>query len=216
METNSLLEQRFQHYLSLPVISEALRLLREKLPANLIFHSIEHTYDVMKEVLRFALEDGLAERDIDMLVIAAAYHDLGFTQRLTDNEAIGAQYARRAMENNGGFSAEEIICVEKMIKDTRMIEDNNGPHQVASIALSKYLLDADLSNLGREDFFDRLQAMMFESQRPLVCVLKSMEKLLSRHQWWTAAAQKLRSAGLQKNLNTLRKRIAREEAGKSC
>lgn len=204
MEFETRLEQEVQRYLSFPIVAEALELLKKELPRDLVFHSADHTRDVICEVLRFALEDDLGANEVTLLVVAAAYHDVGFTKQLSDNETIGARHARKAMQKAGGYSEEQIRIVETMINDTRMLHGVNGPHRSISIALSRYLLDADLSNLGRPDFFEKLEAVVTESLQPRAEVLQRMEKQLTTHEWWTAAAKRLRTEGLQKNLASLR------------
>jgi len=138
-----------------PIVSGTLALLARDLPKELSYHALPHTEDVISEAIRFAVTDNLAPREIELLAIAAACHDFGFVKSPVLNEPIGAAHAREQMERSGGYSSEEINLVERMILDTALVDTGNGPRQIPSTDLSRYLLDADLSNFGRDDFFDK-------------------------------------------------------------
>ena len=147
----------------LPVISAILDLLKQNLPGHLVYHAFAHTEDVLNEAIRFAITDELPAREIELLAIAAAFHDAGFIKSPVANEPIAARMVREALERHTtahptcGYSADEISLVEQMILDTSLRETQTGLRQVPTCDLSRYLLDADLSNLGREDFFDKGQ-----------------------------------------------------------
>src|SRR5690606_14143605 len=134
-----------------------------------------------------------------LLVIAAAYHDTGFLVRPMDNETVGARFAREQLEEDGRFSEEEIKLVETMILDTRLVATELGPKQIPTVPLSKYLLDADLSNLGREDFFERSELLRQELGVDQDLFLVQCKRLIESHEWLTPAAKRLREEGQQKN-----------------
>ncbi|WP_431309052.1 HD domain-containing protein, partial [Halalkalibacter lacteus] len=53
--------------------------LLSKLPPHLTYHSIDHTFDVLKQSERIArAENSFPEEDIFLLKVAALYHDTGF------------------------------------------------------------------------------------------------------------------------------------------
>jgi signal transduction histidine kinase/predicted metal-dependent HD superfamily phosphohydrolase len=189
---------------SLPIISQILDTLGHKLPKNLYYHAKSHTDDVLREVVIFALVDGLSLDDMRLLAVAAAFHDAGFIESPVDNERIGAHMARKAMEGSGIFSPYDIETVSKMILDTRLVETRGGLKQVASTDLSRYLLDADLSNFGREDFFEKAELQRKELGYDRELFLRKTFELINNHRWFTNAALKLRQQQKSENIAKLK------------
>jgi uncharacterized protein len=202
-ELQQCLEQLHNHDL----VKDALTHLRRELAADLLYHSYAHTEDVLAEAVRFALIDGVSSRDIELLAIAAAYHDMGFLQTRTHNEPIGAECARKAMVRLGGYSNDEISLVSQMILDTALIETASGPQRNCSTPLSRYLLDADLSTLGRNDFFTKGELLRQELGEAQETFLKTSLALLHSHTWLTEAARALRQEQKDENLCTLKKML---------
>lgn len=195
-------------YQQLPIISTIRARLRAELKANLIYHSANHTDDVMHETILFAVVDGLTEKEMELLAVAAAYHDAGFIVCDTQNEPIGAQMAELNMRHFGSYSEKEIELVKRMILDTQLVLKETGNLQIASNELSKYLLDGDLSNLGRKDFFQKVELNMAEQRLKSDEFLELTRDLLSAHVWLTPAGNALRSAGQFENLKSLNARLA--------
>lgn len=185
------------------IVRETLDLLARDLPDSLWYHALPHTQDVLDEVIRFGVTDNLPPRDLELLAIAAACHDVGFVSTPTSNESLGAAFARERMERQGGFSSEEIDLVERMILDTALITTDVGPCQVPTTRLSGYLLDADLSNLGREDFFDKGELQRKELGQDLNLFRKNALALLLAHQWNTSAGRLLRQTRKELNIQLL-------------
>lgn len=183
-----------------PLVGTALMRLRRELPSDLFYHSAAHTDDVLHEVLLFGQQDCLSSRELELLAIAAAYHDLGFVDKRTENEALGAELAVRAMEAAGGYLASEIQAVRVSILDTKVQMLPEGPRQVATSKLSSYLLDADVSNLGRDDFFDKADLVRQElGIADRTQFLKGLKIFLAAHRWYSPAAHALRAAGKERN-----------------
>lgn len=198
----------------LPIISEILDKLNAELPSHLKYHAYEHTEDVFREAIRFSVTDGLPARDITLLAIAAAFHDAGFIKSPVANEPIGARMAREAMESfskhdpKHGFSEEEIALVEQMILDTTLRDVQGSLRQVPTTDLSRYLLDADLSNLGRDDFFDKGELQRQELGYDQEIFRRKSFDLLNSHRWLTNAGRLLRQSRKDENLKLLKKMIS--------
>lgn len=190
-----------------PIVRTTLDLLAQKLPQNLSYHSLLHTQDVVSEALQFGIKDNLPRRSLELLAIAAACHDVGFITRTVMNEPLGAAYAREQMEKAGGYTADEIALVERMILDTPIVDTVDGPRQVPSTDLSRYLLDADLSNLGRDDFFEKGELLRQELGQEQNIFRSYAYRLLNAHQWLTSSAQALRQNKKEENLKTLKSLI---------
>ncbi len=211
MVTNEDIEKTLQTVSRIPAVSEALSTVEKKLPDFLRYHSFSHTLEVLRDVIEFALIDQLPMRSIELLAVAAVTHDAGFIQRRTDNEAIGAKYARDLMMRVGGYSDDEITLVERMILDTALVHSDGELRQKPHTELSKYLLDADLGNFGREDFFEKSELQREELGEDAVPFRVQTLHLLAAHEWLTNAAKTTRQEKKDDNLAKLRALIERDQ-----
>lgn len=197
------LEGYLERFEELDLIKKMLTRLREDLPAEVTYHSVSHTEEVFYEALLLGLMDGVEKRDLELLAIAAVYHDSGFLVQMKANERIGADCAADAMTKVGRYSAEDIALVEQMIMDTRMLEVDGARKQVPTTSLSKYLLDADMGNLGRADFFEKCKLERQESGLDPDVGKVQLRNLMEAHEWHSDPALLLRQRQKERNLKTL-------------
>lgn len=188
---------------SLPIVTTAFKLLEQNLDPKYVFHSIEHTKDVFQEAVLFALTDGRTPREIELISIAAAYHDVGFLEGAEGHEQRSADIVAQEMEKEGSFEEQEVVLVRRMILDTHLNETHQGMKQRATTGLSRYLLDADLSNFGRDDFFERLKLYAEELGLEQSALASNTHTLMSRHYWKTEAAKSLREPKKRENIKVL-------------
>lgn len=211
-EESELLERRDALYAELieklPSVKEALTLL-DGLPEDLVYHTKAHTEDVIKETILFALADGVSDGAIEQQVIAAAWHDIGYLERKSNNEPVAVEYFERSVAQTelNLEVREEIIS---NITDTAMVFDDGKPHLHMKHSAIGYMLDADVSNFGREDFFACMERIAKETgvdlanQTSRANMYKFVINLLENHTWHTEGARMLREAQKQKNLSFLK------------
>ena len=204
-ETVATSMESLQQYIEEPLISNMLSKMNSELDKSLTYHCYAHTLDVMKQALALAETDDLNEHERLLLMIAAAFHDAGFLLQRPKNEPIGAEMAREAMLASNEFSVEEQEMVWQMIMDTQL--NAEGPAQTARTHLSPWLLDADLANLGRDDFWHQTTLLSEEMQIPIEEMLPFTHTLMARHGWLSPAGQVLCSEKKQQNLDFLMTRI---------
>lgn len=199
-----------------PLVQEALNLLDRGLPSDLYYHNKQHTLDVIRATVLCASRDDLAPRDIELLAIAAAWHDVGYIEQRRANEPIGARMAEAAMRRHGGYSDIEIADVVTAILDTEVVMDPASASiiQKANGRLSPWLLDGDLSNFASRNFlmvslnlfreFSGIQVSSVEDlKRPeAIEFIASTLRLLNRHEYKSGGACLLLSP--QKELSTRR------------
>jgi hypothetical protein len=187
-----------------PEIAEALAIL-DGLPDNLRYHNKAHTEDVLKETILFALGDGVDMEVLEEQAIAAAWHDVGYIEQYEHNEPI----AVKLFENSEAYKTlsestrNEIIS---NILDTQLLMREGEPYLVQERSKYAYILDADVSNFGKADFWDKRLLVAEE----LGIDLSNPEtkkkfyafalKLLKNHEWKTASARMLRQTQKEKNL----------------
>jgi predicted metal-dependent HD superfamily phosphohydrolase len=140
----------------LPVVQEAFNRLRLELPNGLDYHNLEHTQEVFLNAIRLAFRAGCSLRELMLIAIQAAWHDTGFIAQRTHNEPIGAKFAARAMKEHG-YGTDDIRLVVKGIIDTGLVGSPDGKAliQKQGDSLSRFVLDADLANLGSPLFFEK-------------------------------------------------------------
>lgn len=191
-----------------PLVAETMDVLVSNLDPTLYYHSPAHTKDVLRQALELAAEDALDDRDVLLLAIAAAFHDAGFLKQRPKNEPIGAKMAVEAMAKSGRFSLEERELVEQMILDTQLVME--GPAQIANSRLSPWLLDADLANLGRDDFWDQTKLLAKELNIDLPNMLPMTQALMQRHDWQSPAGQRLFGAKKESNFVALGRELGKD------
>ena len=191
-----------------PLVTETVATLVSDLDPTLYYHCPAHTKDVLSQTLELAAADELDDRDALLLAIAAAFHDAGFLKQRPKNEPIDAKMAVEAMAKSGRFSHEECELVEQMILDTQLVME--GPAQIANSRLSPWLLDADLANLGRDDFWDQTKLLAKELNIDLQNMLPMTQALMERHDWQSPAGRRLFGAKKESNFVALERELGKD------
>ena len=191
-----------------PLVIETVEHLASTLDPTLYYHSPDHTKDVLRQTMELAEQDALNSRDVLLLAIAAAFHDAGFIEQRPKNEPIGAQMAVQAMSASGRFSQAEQDLVEQMILDTQLVME--GPAQISNSRLSPWLLDADLANLGRDDFWDQTRLLAKELEIDIASMLPMTRALMQRHDWQSPAGKRLFAAKKEANFVALEEELSKD------
>ena len=187
------------------VVEGIVNRLALELDLNLAYHSQAHTIDVIDEALSLANLDGVDEDSLLRLAVAAAFHDAGFLAQRTDHEEIGARMAADAMAADSRFNPADIDLVAKMILDTRV--NPHGPVHRCTTKLSPWLLDADMANFGRQDFFRQTELIAEEMQVNITDMVSNTLDLMDRHSWQSPAGIKCFEAKKQENQRLLEQRL---------
>ena len=196
-----------------PCVKEAFEKL-DNLPAELCYHNKQHTSEVLHDALMFAMIDGeVSKKEMELLGIAAAFHDTGFVVSSKENEPIGAKFAEKSMRKHR-YSEEDISQVKLMILDTQLKPvTENGKftlRQFSNSTLSGFLLDADVSNFGRRDFPIKTDLVYTETKaQDPVKFFSFVEGLLSSHSWQTEAAAAVCQVCKNKNIENVKERLSR-------
>jgi uncharacterized protein len=183
-------------------IAYALNRLRSELSPKLTYHNAWHTEcDVLPAAVQLARLSDLPEADLQLLRVAAAYHDIGFITTHLEHERRSAELAAQVLPRYG-FTAEELERIVGMIMATRL------PQRPRNLA-EQIMADADLDVLGRADFLARHRALRQELAalgQPMTDQqwLAAQSRFLQQHSYFTPAAQSLRMAEQRANLARLR------------
>jgi len=189
-------------------VDYALNRLRTELPPRLSYHNAQHTEDdVLPAAVRLAKLSNMADPDLRLLEVAAAFHDLGQIRTVLGHEQIGADIVSDVLPRYG-FGPGEIERVSGMILATRLPQTPLSEEQAI-------LCDADLDSLGREDFFATSKALWQEREACGMIIawqtwLENQHRFLTDHHYFTPAARTLRDEGKRKNIALLERLIRGE------
>ncbi|MCA9935827.1 MAG: HD domain-containing protein [Ardenticatenaceae bacterium] len=171
-------------------VAHAVNQLRGNLDPQLTYHNLWHTEnDVIPAALRLADASGIAEDDMILLRVAAAYHDVGFVYTTEGHEIASAREAAQTLPQFG-FSDRQIERVMGLIMATRLPQ---SPRNL----LEEILADADLDVLGRDDFLIRNRQLRQEMANYGQSMtdrewLHFQLEFLQEHTYFTAAARACR------------------------
>ena len=172
-----------------PIVDAISTTLKSQLDSALTYHSYDHSDEVTGMSVALAADDGIENHDLLLLGIAAAYHDSGFIEQRLDHEEIGADLAEEAMRADVRFSSDDIGLTRQMILDTKL--QTVGMSHELNARLSPWLIDADLSNLGRPDFIIQTKLLAEELSIPIELMFKESLALMDRHEWHSPAGIKV-------------------------
>lgn len=183
----------------------ALDKLERELPAQLTYHGIHHTLDVLYTTEELCFLEKIQPFESMLLKTAALLHDSGFTIGSREHEQLGCQIAREFLPHFDYTSGEiEIVC--GMIMATKI------PQSPKSY-LEAVLCDADLDYLGRDDFYD-IGATLYQELK-VYNVIHSEEdwnrlqvRFLENHTFFTPTNLKRRSPRKNRYLEELKKIVA--------
>ncbi|MBG8555228.1 Pycsar system effector family protein [Hymenobacter guriensis] len=134
-------------------------LFEEKLPKQLVYHSPRHTRTVAKEATALGEAAGLSAEDIEVLQLAAWFHDTGYTEVYDGHEFRSMELAAQWLQQQQ-YPAERIALVQELIKATHRDE-------TPKTELQQLMVDADMSSMGREEFFGNAELLRTEWETTL-------------------------------------------------
>lgn len=126
--------------------SYILHLFEEKLPRNYSFHNPQHTIDVVRQAHEIAESYTLSQSDMEILLIAAWFHDSGYTEMYEGHEEISMMLADTYLRTKN-FPESRIQEVCNCIRATSMPQN-------PQTLVEKILCDADIANIGSDTFFE--------------------------------------------------------------
>jgi hypothetical protein len=136
-----------------------------------------------------------------LIAVAAAFHDAGFLVTRSGHESISADMATSAMAGDKRFSQTDIGLVADMIMDTQVYQ--TGAVHRSNTPLSAWLLDADLANFGRDDFFEQFHLVALENKIEPDCLISATIDLMDRHTWQSPAGSACFESKKRKNREAL-------------
>lgn len=132
----------------------AVQLLQDQEEKGFVYHNIEHTREVVQNCIEIGTKTELSDAEMETLLLAAWFHDLGYTTTYRGHEDESKAMARSFMTERS-MGEEQIAQVLETIEATKL---DHVPHSV----LENVIKDADLYNLGTPEAFDNSQKLREE------------------------------------------------------
>jgi len=175
-----------------------------------VYHSREHTEEVVAHVSEIADHYQLDEKDRFVVTTAAWFHDMGyFTGESNGHEERGALAAEDFLKEKG-VHEKQITTVKGCIMATKLPQSPNS-------LLEQIVCDADLFHFGTEKFAERNKLMRKEAEwRKGEKISKSdwrlgTIRLLESHHYHTSYCQDRLTDAKMKNLKKLKSKALDEE-----
>lgn len=194
METNN-------YQIKLKQVREIAKILTPSLP----YHNFNHALDVSSVANSLAQLSNVNYEDLFLLECAALLHDVVYLPMASDNEERSAELARKYLPSIR-YSPKETEKIAKLILATKL--PTNPSNLLESI-----ICDADLDNLGRDNFFEKGEKYRQELRIPKEKWWGIQLQFLKNHQYHTKIARKLRDAGKLANIQKLAKLLQEEKNG---
>ena len=161
----------------------------EKISSDYVYHDFQHTRYVVDMALHIAEGYELTEKEIEVIQLAAWFHDAGYDQGPDKHEERSVAYARAFLEPHG-YPEEDLQKIEQAIMATRY------PQSPVTL-LDEIVCDADLSHLGNEWYWDRCGKVRQEMMMTRGQIMSDQEwvdfeiAFVTKHAYHTTVAQEL-------------------------
>lgn len=181
-------------------------LFEENLPFWALYHNLNHTIETVEGCKMIGLGSNINEDDMNKLIIASWFHDVGYLESDKNHEELSSQRAREYLLAKK-ISKDSIKSVTDLILSTKL---KNKPNNL----LEQIICDADLISLGQENYSDLNEKLKQEielreaRQIKDISWLKRSLKFLSKHEYYTDFAKEEFKLQFKKNKILLEKKIS--------
>ncbi|OOG77300.1 Pycsar system effector family protein [Flavobacterium sp. A45] len=181
-------------------------LIKDKLSSVYSYHNLDHTIGVVNAVILLCEEEKVSPSDKEILLVAAWFHDTGYTNGCKNHEDSGIKIATHFLEEKEK-SEEYITKVSSLIKAT-------AKEYVPQTLLEKVIKDADYYHILGDDYVSECEGLRKEWENvegksfTEMEWAKENEFFLSKiHQFYTSYALEHWQPLKEKNIKRLRKKI---------
>ncbi|MCH7965202.1 MAG: HD domain-containing protein [Bacteroidetes bacterium] len=176
------------------------KLFNEHAPPENVYHNLSHTTEVVSAVKEIAAAEGVGDDDLELLLIAAWFHDSGYVKTCEGHEDVSVGYVKEFLQSIN-YPEDKIKKIESLIAITKMPQSPNNH-------LEEILCDADLHHIGLKGFEEKGDLLRLEREKrdDKVCTdqewLEISLEFLNQHPFYTSYAKE--KFGIQKNINFIK------------
>lgn len=167
------------------------------------FHNLRHTEDVVAAVKDVGMRSDLNDEEMELVLVAAWLHDLGYKYGAENHEESSARLAEELLERLN-VPGKKIKSISSAILSTRL-------PQKPKTLIEKVLCDADLYHLSNKTFEEKSDLLRQEWKATGFKELTDQEWIqhnidfMQEHTYHTPYGQTLLEEGKQKNIKRLKK-----------
>ena len=165
---------------------------------NLIYHKIGHTANVVKLAEKIGAGSGLSENEMEIVIISAWFHDIGYIHTSKKHEEESACIAEKFLNENK-YPPEKIEKVKSCIISTKITLTPQNK-------LQEVLCDADLRHLAKKNFFEQSKLLKLEFEKTKGEYYDEQEwfeetlKFIKEHEFYTKYAKEKYNDKKQENI----------------
>ncbi|WP_294820201.1 Pycsar system effector family protein [uncultured Flavobacterium sp.] len=192
--------------------SYVFHLFKDKLSPDYIYHNFNHTLRVVNNAAVIAKEEG-AEEDMEIILLAAWFHDVGYIDGPDNHEDCGAVAALAFLKENG-YPDDRAIQVAALIKATQLgVEPQTLNEKIIKDADCSHFADKNyptLAELLREEW-KVTQGKTFSDKE---WALGNRKVLMQEHRFFTNYGKQTLQPLKEANIAILQKEITDADGGK--
>lgn len=174
---------------------------KTSLPPGIIYHNLAHTQEVVNTTKRIAMFSSINNSNLEMLLIAAWFHDIGYIDDYDNHEGKSAEQCHKFLQSNN-YPLKKIEIISKIILSTKL------PHKPSNL-LERIMCDADICYIGKKEFYLRSRILREEWEKVLDQKFSEKEwietniNFLIQNKFHTKHAKLLFDGQRKKNLSKL-------------
>jgi predicted metal-dependent HD superfamily phosphohydrolase len=185
--------------------SQAEEVFKDPVFEKYFFHNLRHTEDVVSAVKVIGMRSELSADEMELTLVAAWLHDLGYKYGAENHEESSARFAEEFMERLS-IPSKRIKAISSAILSTRL------PQQPRTL-IERVLCDADLFHLSNQTFEEKSQLLRKEWKATGFREMTDQEWIqhnidfMAEHKYHTPYGQTLLAEGKKKNIKRLKKTL---------
>ncbi len=183
--------------------SHVAEIYKEYFSEQYVFHNFQHATEVVEATRQIAGGHELTAKEMEILLLAAWFHDTGYAQGAEGHEERSAQNARAFLEARQ-YGVSDIQEVELCIRATKLDAE-------PETLLAKILCDADLSHLGSKMYWEHCTRLRQELLLTQNIVMSESDwvnfelDFITNHKYYTDVAHELFDKRKQKHIRQMTK-----------
>ncbi len=176
----------------------ARNFLEQHIDKEYVFHSKQHTIEVVAAGTQLAQDYQLPEEEVENIQIALWFHDLGFSEGWNEHESRSAELAGNFLTEEG-LEPERIAAIQSLIRVTHREAMPSNVHE-------EIIKDADTSHIGTKMYLSKLGLLKreWEWRGDQSFTEKEWLKLnlefLHKHKFYSTIAQSKYNTRKRKNI----------------
>lgn len=121
---------------------------------KLLYHNYKHTYDVVEACKEIGEGSAVSKNDLEILIIAAWFHDVGYLETQENHEELGIKIASEFLTKET-YSKDKIDLVVACITATKIDVQ-------PTTLLQEIICDADMKGLSLDNYSERSKLLREE------------------------------------------------------